>query len=157
MGPKFIFITSYRISLIDKKIIIPLAAIAVIAIVSGSSLEPGEKSDVVFHATLAEPDLYRNGVYSDRFTLEGGEYVFRFVPNGSSPTILSITLTGDGFEFYEEFMLEGTLQETGISEYFTWDYGGQKTVLVPNEGEVTIVIDPNGDVNGAVSVDMLKI
>ena len=128
-----------------------------IAIVSGNSLEPSEKSDVVFHATLADPDLYRNGVYSDRFTLESGEYVFRFVPNGSSPTILSITLTGEDFDFYEEFVLEGTLQETGISEYFTWDYIGQKTVLVPNEGEMTIVIDPNGDVNGAVSVDILKI
>ncbi len=141
----------------DKKIIIPLAAIAVIAIVSGNSLEPSEKSEVVFHATLADPDLYRNGVYSDRFTVEGGEYVFRFVPNGSSPVVLSITLTGEGFDFHEEFMLEGTLQETGISEYFTWDYDGQKAVSVPNEGEMAIVIDPNGDVNGAVSVDMLKI
>lgn len=141
----------------DKKIIIPLAAIAVIAIVSGNTLEPSEKSEVVFHATLADPDLYRNGVYSDRFTVESGEYVFRFVPNGSSPAVLSITLTKEGFDFHEEFVLEGTLQETGISEYFTWDYDGRKAVSVPSEGEMTIVIDPNGDVNGAVSVDMLKI
>lgn len=154
---KFIFITSDRTNPINKKVIIPLAAIAVIAIVSGSSLEPSEKSGVVFHATLADPDLYKNGVYSDVFTVEGGEYIFRFVPNGSSPTLLSITLTGEGFDFYEEFTLEGTLQETGISEYYTWDYDGQKTVSIPNGGEMAIVIDPNGDINGAVSVDMLKI
>ena len=143
---------------IDKKIIIPLAAIAVIAIVSGNSLEPSKSSDVAFHVTLAEPSLYdNNDTYSDTITIDSGEYTFRFVPNGSSPTILSITLTGDDFDFHEDFELEGTLQETGISEYFTWDYNGQKTIMIQNGGDMTIVIDPNGDTNGAVSVDVLKI
>ena len=140
----------------DRKIIIPLAAIAVIAIVSGGSLDSPDKSKAVFHATLADPSLYKNGVFTNTFTADSGEYVFGFVPSGSSPEILSITLSGEGLDFHEEFRLRGTLQETGISEYFTWDYDGQKAVSIPIGGKMTIVVDPNGDVNGAVSVDILK-
>ena len=56
----------------------------------------------------------------------------------------------------EDFMLEGTSHQTGISEYFTWEYNGEKIIFIPETQEITIVIDPNGTVMGSVSVDILK-
>ncbi len=58
------------------------------------SMNSEEKDDnVVFHVTLADPELYTNGIYTNKFTIESGTYFFRFVPNGSSPEILSIKLS----------------------------------------------------------------
>ena len=121
------------------------------------SLEPSEKnSNIVFHATLADADLYTNGVYTDTFTIDKGEYSFRFVPNGSSPEILSIILNGENFDFSEDFMLESTSHQTGTSEYFTWEYNGQKTIWITEMQEISIIINPNGNVIGSVSVDILE-
>ncbi len=121
------------------------------------SLDPsGKNSNIVFHATLADPDLYTNGVYIDTFTIEKGEYFFRFVPNGSSPEILSITLNGENFDFSEDFELKSTSHQTGTSEYFTWKYDGQKIILVSEMQEISIIINPNGNVMGSVSVDILE-
>ncbi len=139
-----------------KIVIIPILLIITIFVVI-FSLDPPEKNDnVVFHATLADPDLYTNGVYTDVFTIDKGEYSFRFVPNGSSPKILSITLNGDNFNFSEDFKLESTLHQTGTSEYFTWKYDGQKIILVSEIQEISITINPNGNVIGSVSVDILE-
>jgi len=115
-----------------------------------------EKPSIVFHVTLADPSLYSNGVYTDTFTINKGEYTFRFVPNGSSPEILSISLEGINFDFSEEFQLIGTPHQTGISEYFTWEYDGQKTIMISERQEVSIIINPNGNVMGSVSVDILE-
>jgi len=121
------------------------------------SLDPSEKnSNIVFHATLADADLYTNGVYTDTFTIDRGEYSFRFVPNGSSPKILSIALNGDNFDFSEDFKLESTLHQTDTSEYYTWEYDGQKIILVSEIQEISIIINPNGNVKGSVSVDILE-
>jgi len=121
------------------------------------SLDPSEKNDnMVFHATLADPDLYINGVYTDTFTIDEGEYSFRFIPNGSSPEILSITLNGEKFDFSGDFKLKSTSHQTGTSEYFTWEYEGQKIIWITELQEVSIIINPNGNVMGSVSVDILK-
>ena len=121
------------------------------------SLDPSEKNNkIVFHATLADSDLYTNGVYTDTFTIEKGEYSFRFVPNGSSPEILSITLSGDNFDFSADFKLQSTSHQTGTSEYFTWKYDGQKIIVVSKMQEISIIINPNGNVMGSVSVDILE-
>ncbi len=121
------------------------------------SLEPSERnSNIVFHATLADADLYANGVYTDTFTIDRGEYSFRFVPNGSSPKILSIALNGNNFDFSEDFKLESTLHQTDTSEYYTWEYDGQKIILVSEIQEISIIINPNGNVKGSVSVDILE-
>ena len=53
-------------------------------------------------------------------------------------------------------MLEGTSHQTGISEYFTWEYNGEKIIFIPETQEISIVIDPNGTVMGSVSVDILE-
>ncbi len=138
-----------------KIVIIPIVIITIFGVIF--SLDPSEEnSNVAFHVTLADPDLYINGVYTDAFTINRGEYSFRFVPNGSSPEILSITLNGENFDFSEEFKLENTLHQTGASEYFTWKYKGQKIIWVAEMQQVSIIINPNGNVMGSVSVDILE-
>ena len=139
-----------------KIVIIPLVMIIVIIIVNFSSDKTSEKSDVVFHITLADPNLYVDGVYIDKFTIEKGEYFFRFVPNGSSPEMLSVSLNGLTFDFSENFKLVGTSHQTGISEYFTWDYDGEENILIPEKQEISISINPNENVMGSVSVDILE-
>ena len=64
-------------------------------------------------------------------------YKFGFVPMGSSPNWIKISLSCKGLyplndaadcdvNFSELFILEGILIDTGISEYYTWDYTGNK-------------------------------
>ena len=129
--------------------------IAIIVIGSQSSL-PSKQAEEVFHITLANPEQYQNGVYSSTFAMEKGEYKFRFVPNGDSPKILTISLEGEEFRFSENFILNGTLHKTEISEYYTWDYDGVKKILVPIQSEMSIDINPNGNVKGSVSVDIIR-
>ncbi len=140
-----------------KKVIVIIPIIVVIGIFAVFSIESSEKNDdVVFHVTLAEPQLYENGIYSDSFLISEGEYYFRFVPNGSSPETLSISLNGAELDFSEDFKLKNTLHETGISEYYTWEYLGQKEISVSENQQVIIIINPNGNVMGSVSVDILQ-
>jgi len=143
--------------LLNKKIIIIfIVAILIIVVVGFPSNQTNEKNNILFHATLADPDLYIDGVYTEEFTLEKGEYFFRFVPNGSSPKILSITLNGDTFDYSEDFDLIGTPHQTGISEYFTWDYDGERNIVNSEMQKVSITINPNGETIGSVSVDILE-
>ncbi|MCH7756941.1 MAG: hypothetical protein IIA19_00445 [Thaumarchaeota archaeon] len=138
-------------------LIIP-AIIVIIAIFATSSQlnQSDKKNEPIFHITLADPRQYENGVYSSTFVLEKGEYSFRFVPNGDSPQNLTISIEGDSFEFSENFKLNGTIHETGISKYYTWDYEGEKSIHIPNQKEIFIQIDPNGNVKGSVSVDIIR-
>jgi hypothetical protein len=141
----------------NKKIVlIPIVVIVVIILVSFSSDESDKESNVLFHVTLADPNLYVNEVYTDEFTIDKGEYFFRFVPNGSSPKILSISLNGNTFDFSEDFQLLGTSHQSGISEYFTWEYEGEKIFLISEKQEISITINPNGNVMGSVSVDIIE-
>jgi len=145
-----------HISMNKKIIIIPIVVIVVIGLVSFSSDETNEKKNTIFHVTLADPDLYVNGEFSQVLTLEKGEYFFRFVPNGSSPKILSIIVVGENFGFDEDFQLRNTLHQTGISEYFTWEYDGTHSFTIPESGEVEIIVNSNGNIMGSVSVDILE-
>lgn len=141
----------------NKKIaIIPIIIIVIVFAINFSSNSNVEKSNNVFHITLADPNLYTNGVYFDEFAISKGEYSFSFVPNGSSPKILSIKLNGDSFDFSEDFKLESTSHQTGISEYYTWNYNGERNILISEEQEILISINPNGNVMGSVSVDILE-
>jgi hypothetical protein len=143
--------------IMNKKIIIaPIVAIVAIFLVSLSDDSSSQKDDVSFHVTLADPELYINGVYSDTFTIQKGDYIFRFVPNGSSPKVLSIILSGNTVDFSEDFKLVGTPHQTGISEYFTWDYDGEREISISETQEISIVINPNNETMGSVSVDILE-
>ena len=142
----------------NKKILIIPILIAIIGLAFTFSVpnEPVSKSETWFHVTLAEPSQYENGIFSDVFFVDKGQYSFRFVPNGDSPQTLSISLIGEDFEFYEDFRLKGDLHQTGISEYYTWDYEGQKSLQISTQQQLAISINPNGNVEGSVSVDIIE-
>jgi len=139
------------------KKIIYVVAIVVVAIAIGLSLEPNSKKNVIFHITLADPKLYINEIFSDTFTIQKGTYQFSFVPNGDSPETLSISLKGATFSFAEDFQLNGTLHDTGISTYYTWNYFGKKEIQVMEDQPLKIAINPHGNLLGSVSVDLIKI
>jgi hypothetical protein len=121
------------------------------------SMNSEEKDDnAVFHVTLANPELYTDGIYTNDFTIEPGTYFFRFVPNGSSPEILSIKLSGQNYSFIENFNLKGISHESESAKYFTWKYEGRKNITINSLQEISISINPNGNVMGSVSVDLIK-
>jgi hypothetical protein len=141
----------------NKKILlIPIIVIFVVIMMNFSSNEGNKENDIVFHVTLADPNLYVNGIFTDELILEKGEYIFRFVPNGSSPEILSISLTNNELDFDEDFKLEGMSHKTEISEYFTWKYEGGKLFSISEKQEISITVNPNGNVMGSVSVDIIE-
>jgi hypothetical protein len=136
-------------------IIVTISFIAVL-VFSDFGQPEFKKADIIYHVTLASPDLYKEGVFADSFIIQKGEYLFRFVPNGDSPEILSISLTGRSFSFSEDFELDGISHETGISVYYTWDYIGEKRLSIPSEQELEVLINPHGNIQGPVSLDIIK-
>ena len=124
--------------------------------ITGFSDGKEKTNNVVFHITLANPELYSNGVYTEKFSIEPGTYFFRFVPNGSSPEILSIKLTSQNYEFVENYTLIGTPHESETAKYFTWKYQGKGEIIIESSKQISININPNGNVNGSVSVDLIK-
>jgi len=142
-----------------KIVIIPIIVIiGLIAIdwITGFSDQKEKNNDIIFHITLANPELYTNGVYTNKFSIEPGTYFFRFVPNGSSPEILSIKLTSQNYEFVENYTLIGTPHESETAKYFTWEYQGKGEIIIESSKQISININPNGNVNGSVSVDLIK-
>lgn len=123
-----------------------------------SSLNSAEKNhEFVFRVTLAEPDLYTDGIYFDSFEMPKGQYQVYFIPNGDSPQTLRVTINGPSFSFDEDFVLEGNLQKTGISEYYTWDYLGSNNFWNSEDQHVEIKIDPKGNLIVPVSVEIIPI
>jgi len=116
------------------------------------SLQAKSQTSATYHVTLADPKLYNNGIFTDNFKIQKGTYQFSFVPNGDSPQNLSISLKGDSFSFNEDYTLNGTIHNTGISNYDTWDYLGNKIIDIPQNQELYIKINPHGNVFGSVSV-----
>ena len=140
-----------------KLLIIPIAVVVLIVSFLGTqSNNEIEKEVSPFHVTLANPSQYQNGIYSSKSFLDKGDHSFTFVPNGDSPKNLDIEIKGENFEFSENFKLKGTLHETGISEYYTWDYDGVKSFQIDSTKEIAIQINPNGNILGSVSVDIIR-
>ena len=137
-------------------VIIPILGFVVFDWITGLSDENEKINDDIFHITLADPELYTNGVYTDEFLIDPGTYFFRFVPNGSSPEILSIKLIGQNYVFEENFELVGISHESETAKYFTWKYDGNKKIIIDSSQEISITINPNGNVKGSVSVDLIK-
>ena len=162
-------------NVVSKKPIIGGIILAVIVgiIFVGAQINPDnpENINVVFHVTLADPALYdEKGLYNDFFILEKGVYEFRFVPNGDSPTTLSIELwtIKAGNEkwrhFSEDFELQGTLVEDELSSWYVWDYLGEKRISFDESYTMEIVIDPNRTMKTEcfrwcypVSIDLIKL
>jgi hypothetical protein len=143
---------------VKKKLIIGIVIAITIVATVGSSSFSGTKSqhEKIYHVMLADPRLYHDGVFSDTFAVKKGMYQFGFVPNGDSPEVLTIILKGSSFSFSEDFKLEGTAHDTGISKYYTWKYNGQDTIDVLDDQELQISVNPHGNVLGPVSVYLIK-
>ena len=137
-------------------VIIPILGFVVFDWITGLSDENEKINDDIFHITLADPELYTNGVYTDEFLIDPGTYFFRFVPNGSSPEILSIKLNGQNYTFEENFELVGIPHESETAKYFTWEYNGNEKIIIDSSQEISITINPNGNVKGSVSVDLIR-
>ncbi|HXG14197.1 MAG TPA: hypothetical protein VNK25_03605 [Candidatus Nitrosotenuis sp.] len=142
----------------NRKLATLLAVAITIAALVVLVSAPSEKSQrqEVYHVRLADPKLYQDGFFADTFAVKKGTYQFRFVPNGDSPQILSIALMGPTFSFAEDFKLQGTPHETGISTYYTWEYLGQNTIKIPEDQELQIIINPHGNTLGPVSVYLVE-
>ena len=137
-------------------VIIPILGFVAFDWITGFSDQNEIINEDIFHITLADPELYANGVYTDKFLIEPGTYFFRFVPNGSSPEILSIKLIGQNYTFEENFELVGIPHESQTAKYFTWKYDGNEKIIIDSSQEISISINPNGNVKGSVSVDLIK-
>ena len=91
-------------------------------------------------------------------------YEFDFVPMGDSPERLKISVvwSGQGVHVFSEmFILEGTLVDTGISEYYTWDYTGNKNFEIsyeqcPNQKTCNydIIVERYGNLKGSVTISL---
>ena len=109
--------------------------------------------------------------------IEEGTYKIGFVPMGDSPAKIELMIKGKwtvsynvepswGTIFSEEFVLEKSLVDTGISKYYTWEYIGQKYVQIPElEGKIPssdepiyeIIISRHGNLEGSVSISLSKV
>ena len=137
-------------------VIIPILGFVAFDWITCLSDEDEKINEDIFHITLADPELYVNGVYSEKFLIEPGTYFFRFVANGSSPEILSIKLIGQNYAFEENFEVVGIPHESETAKYFTWKYDGNERIIIDSSQEISISINPNGNLKGSVSVDLIK-
>ena len=115
----------------------------------------------VWQTRIAGPEYDNISTHvHDLGSLEEGTYKIGFVPMGDSPKNLRIEVAGFGMMFSENFILERSLVDTGISKYYTWEYVGQKYVQIPeSEGEVNykITIIREGDLQGSVSISLSRV
>ena len=138
--------------------LVGLAAVVITVVVLSSPKDNVQDSDYTYHVNLSESKYGEFGIYEESFEIGDVDcqrfcdYKFRFVPNGDSPQTLSVSISGYNTSFSEDFQLVGTLVETDISQYYTWDYDGQKIFQVSDLEKVKIVIDPHGNTKGTVSV-----
>ena len=143
-------------------VIIGLAAIVIAVVVFSSPKDNVQDSDYAYYVNLSESKYGEIGIYVESFEIGDVscqrfcDYKFRFVPNGDSPQTLSISISGDNTSFSEDFQLVGTSVETDISQYYTWDYDGQRVFQVSDLEKVKIVIDPHENIKGTVSVYIIQ-
>jgi hypothetical protein len=158
-----------------KPIIGAIILAAIIVVVSvGAQINPdnpeneeNQKSEV-WSTRISGPEF--DDVFNHRYspiTLERKvPYKFDFVPMGDSPERLKISVGGKGSEvevFSEMLYLEGMLMDTGISEYYTWDYTGNKNFEIsyqqcPNQKTCNydITVERYGNLKGSVSISLSR-
>jgi len=158
-----------------KPIIGGIILVAIIGVVyAGAQINPdnpeNEKSpdSEVWNTRIAGPefDNISNHRYEPIALERKVPYEFHFVPMGDSPERLKISVvwSGQGVQVFSEMLyLEGTLVDTGISEYYTWDYVGNKNFEVsfeqcPNQKTCNydITVERYGNLKGSVSISLLQ-
>ena len=156
-----------------KPIIGGIILAAIIGVVyAGAQINPdnpeNEKSpdSEVWNTRIAGPefDNISNHRYEPIALERKIPYEFHFVPMGDSPERLKISVGGKvhGVEIFSELLyLEGTLVDTGISEYYTWDYVGNKNFEIsfdqcPNQKTCNydITVERYGNLKGSVTISL---
>ena len=159
-----------------------VVAAIIVSMAYGASMNPGgneQRSDgEIWNFRISGEEF--NDISAIRAglpALEGGTYKIGFVPMGDSPAKIELTIKGKWTESYnvepswgtifsEEFVLEKSLVDTGISKYYTWEYIGQKYVQIPElEGKIPssdepiyeIIINRYGNLEGSVSISLSKV
>ena len=149
-----------------------LAAIIGVVFV-GAQINPDnpeneDSKSEVWNTRIAGPEF--DDVFNHRYspiTLERKvPYEFDFVAMGDSPKWLEISVvwSGQGVQVFSEMLyLEGTLVDTGISEYYTWDYVGNKNFEIsfkqcPNQKTCNydIIVERHGDLKGSVTISLSR-
>ena len=157
-----------------KPIVGGIILVSIIGVVfAGAQINPDnpeneDSNSEVWSTRIAGPafDDTWNHKYSP-ITLERKvPYEFDFVPMGDSPERLKISVvwSGQGVHVFSEmFILEGTLVDTGISEYYTWDYTGNKNFEIsyeqcPNQKTCNydIIVERYGNLKGSVSISLSR-
>ena len=157
-----------------KPIIGGIILVTIIGVVyAGAQINPDNpENGEVWSIRMAGPE------WDDRQTvraslpknLEEGTYKLGFVPMGDSPSKIRIDIkvrsAGSDFAgatwtpmFSEKFVLKGTPVDTGISEYYTWEYIGQKYVYIPEveqEADYEITITRSGNLKGSVTISLSR-
>ena len=158
-----------------------VAAAVIVSIAYGASMNPGgneqRSGGEIWNFRISGEEF--NDVPAIRAglgSIEGGTYKIGFVPMGDSPAKIELTIKGKWTESYnvepswrtifsEEYVLEKSLVDTGISKYYTWKYIGQKYVQIPElEGKIPssdvavyeIIINRYGNLEGSVSISLTK-
>ena len=122
----------------------------------------------VWSARIAGPEY--DDTWNHRYspiTLERKvPYEFDFVAMGDSPKWIKIYVNGHGpaaQAFSEMLYLEGTLVDAGISEYYTWDYVGNKNFEIsfkqcPNQKTCNydIIVERHGNLKGSVTISLSR-
>ena len=158
-----------------KPIIGGIILVAILGMVAvGTQINPEYTEDEkrpnseVWSKRIAGPEFADISIHkSSPVTLERNvQYKFEFVPMGDSPEQLKISVvwSGQGVQVFSEMLyLEGTLVDTGISEYYTWDYVGNKNFEVsfeqcPNQKTCNydITVERYGNLKGSVSISLLQ-
>ena len=150
-----------------------------ISMAYGASMNPSgneqKRSGEIWDFRISGSEFHgKTTIMAGLGVIEGGTYEIGFVPMGDSPKKIRLIIDGvipENQRYYlddpvkteifrEEFILERSLVDTGVSKYYTWEYLGQKFVQFPEtEGEVNyeITIQRSGNLEGSVSISLTKI
>ena len=142
---------------------IAVAAIA-ISMTYGAIANPGGNEEIpnsgIWNIRISGPEFQDLPTIGSEIGILGkGTYEIRFVPMGDSPEIMNLKIMSqDGYEIFEqEFYLERSLVDTGISKYYTWEYIGEKFFTVSEKDDYDIVINREGNLKGSVSISVEKL
>ena len=149
-----------------KAIIVVGIAIAAVAITMayGAIANPGGNEEItnsaVWNIRISGPEFQDLPTIGSEIGVLGkGTYEIGFIPMGDSPEILNLTIISEnGYEiFAQEFYLERSLVDTGISKYYTWEYIGEAFFTVSERDGYEIVINREGNLKGSVSISIEKL
>ena len=140
------------------------AAAVAVSIAYGAIANPGAEEESlnsgIWDIRISGPEFEDiPTIGSEIGILEKGTYEIGFVPMGDSPELLKLRIMSeDGYQIFEqEFYLEKSLVDTGISKYYTWEYIGEKFFTVSERDNYEIVINREGNLNGSVSISIEKL